>query len=619
MEQVQAWLERRDQSIQQFEFPYPGYRQGQRELAVAVYKTIRQKGRLFAQAPTGIGKTIATLFPAVKAVGLGLVTKIFYLTAKTPGRTVAEKALDDMRQAGLQFKSVTLTAKEKICFCTAAGGDPEQCPFTKNYYAKARTALTENYQLERFTRPVIEAIAQRYELCPFEFSLDLALWVECVICDYNYVFDPRVYLRRFFDQTDEPYVFLIDEAHNLPDRAREMYSAELEKRAVLELKRLVKPQLPELAQALQEINQALIDKRKAGEASGGPTLVEQELPDELLAALRRFIRQAESWLALNRPADFRQPLLEFYFQCNNYLRTADYFDQWYVSYFERQDGSGLKARLFCLDPAPLLQVPLARSQAAIFFSATLLPMDYFQQVLTGSTDNPRLVLPSPFPRENTRLLIHHRISTRYARRQDSYEAIAAAIETICAARQGNYLIFFPSYAYLTAVVELLQARLPEEQLLIQAPGMKEAERDAFLARFSEANSATLIGFAVMGGIFGEGIDLVGERLIGAVIIGVGLPQLCLERDLIKTYFDGQSRRGFEYAYQYPGLNRALQAAGRVIRTEQDQGVIILIDERFSQARYTNLFPHAWQHFRLVRDVAQIREQLAQFWTETASK
>jgi DNA excision repair protein ERCC-2 len=611
LKEVQAWLEQRDQSIQQLQFPYPGYRQGQREMAVAVYKTIRQKERLFVQAPTGIGKTIAALFPAVKAIGLELATKIFYLTAKTPGRTVAEKALDDLRQAGLHFKSVTLTAKEKICFCAAAGGDPELCEFTKNYYHKARTALRESYHLEAFTRPVVEELARRYELCPFEFSLDLALWVECIICDYNYAFDPRVYLRRFFDQTDEPYIFLIDEAHNLPDRAREMYSAELDKRTVLELKKLVKPHLPEVATALQEINQAMLEKRRAGD---GPALIEQELPETLLAATRRFIQQAESWLALNHPADFRPALLEFYFQCNSYVRTADYFEAWYVSYFEKQDKSGLKTKLFCLDPAPLLQIPLARSQAAIFFSATLLPLDYFQQVLTGSTANSTLMLSSPFPQENSRLLIHNRISTRYARRQESYEAIAAAIETICAARQGNYLIFFPSYAYLAAVVELLRLRLPEEQLLIQAPGMKEVDRDAFLAHFSDGNTATLIGFAVMGGIFGEGIDLAGERLIGAVIIGVGLPQLCLERDLIRDYFDRQNRRGFEYAYQYPGLNRAMQAAGRVIRSEQDQGVIVLIDDRFTQPRYTSLFPQAWRHFRVVQNVAQIREQLGQFWS-----
>jgi DNA excision repair protein ERCC-2 len=262
-----------------------------------------------------------------------------------------------MRQAGLHFKSVTLTAREKICFCAAAGCDPELCEFTKNYYYKARTALMENYEHEAFTRPVVEEIARRYELCPFEFSLDLALWVDCVICDYNYVFDPRVYLRRFFDQTAEPYVFIIDEAHNLPDRAREMYSAELDKRTVMELKRLVKPHLPDLAKALQEINQAMIEKRKACEAGEQQTLVEQEAPETLLAAVRRFIRQAETWLALNRAAEFRPALLEFYFQCNTFVRTADYFEAWYVSYFERQDKSGLKTKLFCLDPAPLLQLP----------------------------------------------------------------------------------------------------------------------------------------------------------------------------------------------------------------------------------------------------------------------
>jgi DNA excision repair protein ERCC-2 len=615
MKQVQAWLEQRDNSIQETQFPYAGYRQGQRELAVMVYKTIRQKDSLFAQAPTGIGKTIATLFPAVKAIGMGLVTKIFYLTAKTPGRTVAEKALDDMREAGLHFKSVTLTAKEKICFCTATGGDPELCEFTKNYFAKARTALMENYHHEAYTRPLVEEIARQYGLCPFEFSLDLALWVDCIICDYNYVFDPRVYLRRFFDQTHDPFVFLVDESHNLPDRAREMYSAELDKKTVMELKRLLKPHLPDLTKALQEINQALIDKRKACDAGEQPALVEYELPEVLLVATRRFVRLAETWLSQNRPAEFRPALLDFYFQCNTYLRTADYFDACYVSYFERQDKSGLKARLFCLDPAPLLKAALVRSQATIFFSATLLPIDYFQQVLTGATTAPTMTLPSPFPRENTRLLIHNRISTRYKRRQESYAAIATAIEAICSAREGNYLIFFPSYAYLQAVAELIRPRLPEEGLLIQAPGMKEAERDAFLAQFSAANGRTLIGFAVMGGIFGEGIDLVGERLIGAVIIGVGLPQLCLERDLIRDYFDKQSRQGFEYAYQYPGLNRAMQAAGRVIRTEEDQGVIVLIDDRFTHSRYTNLFPHAWRHFRVVGNDEEIKRLLVQFWKE----
>ena len=330
-------------------------------------------------------------------MGLGLADKIFYLTAKTPGRLVAEEALDDMRRAGLQFKSVTLTAKEKICFCPPVNCDPEECVFARNYFGKVKTALAEIDQYDAFNRPVIEQIARQYEICPFEFSLDLALWVDCIICDYNYAFDPRVYLRRFFDFSTDPYVFLIDEAHNLPDRARSMYSAELDKKTVLALRRALKGHLPVLVKKLSAINKILLEKRKACQAEGLEALVEQEPPEKLLKAVREFSQKAEDWLVLNRPAEFRQELLDFYFSCNNYLRTAEYFDTFYVSYFERQGKADLKAKLFCLDPAPMLAAPLERSQSTIFFSATLLPLDYFKKLLTGSVDHPNTGVPIPFP------------------------------------------------------------------------------------------------------------------------------------------------------------------------------------------------------------------------------
>lgn len=616
MKKVKAWRDRRDKSITQLEFPYAAYRPGQRDMAVAVYKTIRSSGKLFAQAPTGIGKTIAALFPAVKAVGLGLVAKIFYLTAKTSGRLVAEQTLDDLRQAGLSFKSVTLTAREKVCFCAAEGIEPEECPYARDYYGKIKAALAEMDGRDAFTRPVITDLARQYEVCPFEFSLDLALWADCIICDYNYAFDPQAYLRRFFDNVAEPYVFLIDEAHNLPDRARQMFSAELDKQAVLALRKLVRPHLPDLAQSLSAINQVLLDRRRLVEAGDRPALVEQEAPRDLLRAIRRFNRQAEAWLALNRPAPFRPALLEFYFQCNTYLRFADaFFYSGYVSYFERRDAAGLTARLFCLDPSPFLAAALDRCRAAVFFSATLLPQAYFARVLTGSANQPHLTLPSPFPPEHLRLLVHSQISTLYTDRAGSYPAVAAAIEAVCAARAGNYLVFFPSYAYLAAVAELLRARWPEDQLLIQDRGMAETAREAFLARFSASNEKTLIGLAVMGGIFGEGIDLVGDRLIGAVIVGVGLPQLCLERDLLKEYFNRHNnQQGFAYAYQYPGLNRVMQAAGRVIRTETDRGVIVLIDDRFTRPRYTRLYPPEWRSFHKVQSAEQLRQNLAEFWS-----
>ncbi|MFN8456419.1 MAG: ATP-dependent DNA helicase [Anaerolineae bacterium] len=614
MRRVKAWQERRDGSIRQLDFPYAAYRTGQRDLAVTVYRTIQKKEQLFVQAPTGIGKTIATLFPAVKAIGTGLIAKIFYLTAKTPGRLVAEQALGDMRRAGLHVKSVTLTAKEKVCFCTATGGEPEECPFARNYYGKVKTALAETYEIEAFTRPVIAELAQRYEVCPFEFSLDLALWADCIIGDYNYVFDPSVYLRRFFDNVVEPYLFLIDEAHNLPDRARAMYSAELNKQTVLDLKKSLKPHLPDLVKTLNGINQVLLAQRQRCDEHDPPVLVEQDQPEALLKALRRFTHQAEGWLALNEKTTFRPNLLDFYFQVNTYLRTADaFFGPGYISYFEKQGQGNLTAKLFCLDPAPFLAATLERSRAAVFFSGTLLPLEYFDRVLTGSTTHPRLVLRSPFLSEHLALLIHNGVSTRYTQRANSYEAVAALIEEVCAAQPGNYLIFFPSYAYLAAVAELVRERWPGWQLLIQERGMSEASRDAFLTRFSVPDTGTLLGFAVMGGIFGEGIDLVGERLIGAIIVGVGLPQLSLERDLLKTYFTENDHNGFAYAYQYPGLNRVMQAAGRVIRTEQDRGVILLIDERLTQPRYTRLFPPEWEHFQVVQNLDNLQKRLRQFW------
>lgn len=612
--QVRVRQEQRDQSIQALNFPYADYRPGQRDMAVAVFKAIRDRERLYVQAPTGVGKTIAALFPAVKAVGLGLADKIFYLTAKTPGRLVAEDALADMRRAGVQFKSVTLTAKEKICFCPPANCDPEECIFARDYFGKVKTALAEIDLHEAFNRPLIEEIARTYEVCPFEFSLDLSLWVDCIICDYNYAFDPRVYLRRFFDFSTDDFIFLVDEAHNLPDRARSMYSAELDKQTVLSLRRALKEHLPALAKKLSVINKILLEKRKACQAGGLGALVERESPETLLEAVRDFSQKAEDWLVLNRPAEYRQELLDFYFICSNYLRTAEYFDTFYVSYFEPQGKADLKAKLFCLDPAPMLAAPLDRSQATVFFSATLLPMDYFQKLLTGTGEHPSRVFHSPFPPENARLLVHNTISTKYRQRADSYAPIASAIETICGAREGNYLVFFPSYAYMAAVLEVLNERLPEEQLLVQDRGMTEAAREDFLARFSSENPGTLIGFAVMGGIFGEGIDLVGERLIGAVVVGVGLPQVGLEPDLIKAYFDQQNGSGFAYAYQYPGFNRVLQATGRVIRTETDRGVIVLIDERFTHGRYRRLFPIHWRGYQVIQSEAEIEEQLARFWS-----
>jgi DNA excision repair protein ERCC-2 len=407
----------------------------------------------------------------------------------------------------------------------------------------------------------------------------------------------------------------VDEAHNLPDRARAMYSAELDKEIVLKLQRTLKPHAPALAKKLGEINKLLLEKRKACQAEGRHALVDYELPEALIKAVREFSHKAEDWLVIHPVSDFRQELLEFYFLCSNFLRTAEYFDTYYISYFERRGQSDLRARLFCLDPAPMLAVPLERSAATVFFSATLLPMNYFKKLLTGITDHASHVFESPFPQENACLLIHNKISTKYTQRADSYAVIAEVIETVVNTHKGNYLVYFPSYLYLNEVLERLRQRFSERQLLIQERGMNEAARDSFLEQFSSSNEETLVGFAVMGGVFGEGIDLVGERLIGVVVVGVGVPQLGLERDLIKEYFEREMQSGYAYAYQYPGFNRVLQATGRVIRTDTDQGVIVLIDERFTHAHYRQLYPSHWRGYQVVKNTQEIKDKLLHFWSQ----
>ena len=612
------WTVERDQSVKALEFPFPQYRQGQRHLAVGTYRAVEGGYKLYAQAPTGIGKTVSTLFPTVKAVGEGHAEKIFYLTAKTVGRTVAEKAFDDMRARGLRFKSLTLTARDKICFGAADGQscDPTQCEFAIGYYDRVNAALEDAYEHEAMTRPLIEEYARKHRVCPFEFSLDLSLWCDAVICDYNYVFDPKAFLRRFFLDNDGDYAFLIDEAHNLVDRAREMFSAELRQTAVSGLRRLVKKAEPKLERHLKEAAACFRSmKKRCDEDGDGGSWTDAEAPQELLGPLRKFLRQAEKTLAANRHPPYEEELVEFYFEAAAFLRIAELYDERYVTYGEK-DGRDFKVKLFCLDPSHLVAEALKRGKAAVFFSATLTPLDYFRRILGGGGDDQCLNLPSPFPPENLGLLLANHIDTTYRGRAGSYDEVAACIASLVAPRKGNYLVFFPSYRYMEEVAGRFAEAYPALAAEVQRPGMSEAEREEFLAVFDADNEATVVGFAVMGGIFGEGIDLVGERLVGAAVVGVGLPQVCLERDLIRAHFDERGDDGFTYAYTYPGINRVLQAAGRVIRTDADRGVVLLLDRRFAQSRYSRLLPGHWQSLARAGSGGAVEAATRQFWEGT---
>jgi len=645
------WRQERDRSIRALGFPFPAYRPGQRDLAIAAYRVLANGGRLFLAAPTGIGKTISVLFPAVKALGEAKLERIFYLTARTVGRVIAEKAVADLRQGGLKLRAVTLTAKDKVCVRAGQPCDPKTCPLALGYYDRVKPAMRDALGREEMNRSVLESVAQKHQVCPFELSLDVSTWSDAVICDYNYVFDPHVYLRRHFAEGGGQYGFLVDEAHNLADRAREMFSADLDSREIVEVRRAMKQAVPGCAKALAKLHSGM--RKLAGPAAeadeslevsdpsvelnlfparaavaGKPALspsgrksleagdgrmnvrTSRELPASLLALLEAALDETETWLVQNRPADFREALLALYFRLHSFRRTAELYDERYVTILA--NAPSVKVRLFCLDPAFLLREALARGHAAIFFSATLAPMDYYRNLLGGGPEDPVLQLPSHFPPENLAVFIEDRIQTHFKGRAESIGEVVTAVGTLAQGRRGNYLVYFPSYQYLNAVLREFQLRCPSVSVLVQRPGMSESERDAFLAAFSAEHGETLVGFAVLGGIFGEGIDFAGERLIGAVVVGVGLPQLCAERDLIRDYFQARNAAGFDYAYTFPGMNRVLQAIGRVIRSETDRGAVLLIDARFNELRYRRLFP-AWWRFARVRNSGGLREAVERFW------
>ncbi|HWR45639.1 ATP-dependent DNA helicase [Sporomusa sp.] len=610
------WVAIRDASAELLQFPFSAFRHGQRQLSVAVYKTLSRGLKLFAQAPTGTGKTMATIFPAIKALGIGHVEKLFFLTAKTVTRQLAEEAFARLRQAGLRCKTLTLTAKDKTCFMPEAACTPEECPYAEGYYDRINLALHDCWQREAFTREVIEQYAREHRVCPFELSLDLAFWADAVICDYNYVFDPRVYLKRFFYENNGQYCFLVDEAHNLVDRARDMFSAELTKQSFLDLKKNVNNKLPPLAKAAGKINTFLlksgklcIEKSAVGESD---YCVREQPFTDILPLLRKFMDLAEKWLAKNEPADFREELLDIYFKVNAFLRTSETYDERYVTYVEKMDKD-IKLKLFCVNPSELLRQAVQRGRAAVFFSATLTPLNYFSEVLGGEEGDGKITVPTPFDHSHLSLLVADNISTTYKTREKTYEVIVDSIAAAIGARAGNYLVFLPSYRYMEEVYQRFSLKNPLTRVIRQMGEMTEEERAGFLDQFSSENTDTLVGFAVLGGVFGEGIDLIGERLVGAVVVGVGLPKVCLEREIIRQWFDKDNRQGFEYAYVYPGMNKVLQAAGRVIRTEYDRGLVLLIDDRFSQSRYKRLFPPEWQGAVRTNSVSRIADEAKRFW------
>jgi Rad3-related DNA helicase len=588
---------KRNESIKELPFPFPTYREGQRKLAGAVYKTITEGNSLFAVAPTGIGKTMSTIFPTVKSFEEKKINKIVYLTARTTTRMVAEEAFSRLEENGLNMKCVTLTAKDKICFKEETICQKDACEFANGYFDRINTAVLDILENETImNRSVIEKYALKHTVCPFEFSLDLADVCDALVCDYNYVFDPHVAIQRFFEEQKKQTVLLVDEAHNLVDRAREMYSAQITKSPFLQLKRLFKNVNAELYSSVKEINDYFIQLKKK---SSEQFTVWNQVDEHLLPMLNQFSNEAEKELLLERLEIDKTILLDTYFEVDRFKKIASIYDERFVTYFEKTNQEST-LKLFCLDPSKSINRISKKHRSTIFFSATLNPLHYFRDLLGAEEEDYNIMLPSPFSQEQFEVNILP-ISTKFRDRDRTKDRIVQKIVDVVKNQPGNYLFFFPSYQYLRLIHELIMEEDVSAKVIVQEPNMTEEDRERFLEQFQENNQKSTIGFAVMGGIFSEGIDLVGDRLTGVVIIGVGLPQLGLGRDIIKDYFNQIGKNGYHYAYVFPGMNKVLQAAGRLIRSEEDSGTILLIDDRYMTPLYQSLFPTEWSHFRLSRE------------------
>lgn len=606
------WRIKRQASIQGLQFPYE-YRKGQKELAAGVYRTINRKKNLFIQAPTGVGKTISTVFPAVKAVGEDLGDRIFYLTAKTITGTVAKEAFELLRQDGYQAKIIQITAKEKMCLCEEMECNPVHCPYAKGHYDRVNDAVYELLQKEdMLTREVIQEQAEKHTVCPFELCLDLATWSDNIICDYNYVFDPNVYLKRFLAEgVKGDYIFLVDEAHNLVERSREMYSAEVYKEDFLEVKKLIKKYQARLEADFNKCNKILLDYKRECEK-----YVLYDNIGNFVFALQRLASNLDEFLQQRTEFPERKTVTEFYLNIRNFLNIYELVDSHYVIYSEHTEDGRFMLKLYCVDPSLNLQSCLNKGNATIFFSATLLPIQYYKSLLSTKEDNYAVYAETAFSEEQKLLLVGRDVSSKYTRRnQAEFQRIAEYIIKTAQAKQGNYMVFFPSYKMMQQVYEEFLTLAPAEiDIVLQEIGMKESEREGFLAEFSKERENSLVAFCVMGGIFGEGIDLKHEQLIGAIIVGTGLPQISNEREILMNYYDNATGMGFDYAYRYPGMNKVLQAAGRVIRTIDDVGVIELLDERFLQSDYRGLFPREWEQYAICT-VQDVEKYLSEFWTQ----
>ncbi|MBE0701402.1 MAG: PD-(D/E)XK nuclease family protein, partial [Acholeplasmataceae bacterium] len=602
-------------SLGDIDFPFTSYRRGQREMMRAVYQTMLDDDILYVIAPTGIGKTMASLFSSLKALR-DENQKIFYLTAKTIGKKIALESMAILHEKGLETKTLEITSKDAICFLDKRECNPEKCPFTVGFFDRLKDATVDIFTHEKLmTRPVIEAYARKHQICPFEFSLNVSFYVDVLVCDYNYVFDPRTHLIRYFDETNYKPLLLVDEAHNLISRSRDMYSSTLRISDFINLRRLSSKIKPSLRHTLKKVLDlfSLFDAKLGDENF----ITYEKVDQDFLDALQTLMRKIENTLKENPNYAKKTDVLESYFLILSFIKIHEFYNELYVTNITRHDGD-IEVSLRCLDASPfLLDTIKNKAFGSIMMSATLYPIEYYQELLTQGAGE-TLKIQSPFNPDHLKLVIMHRISTRYQDRTNSIQAVIDAIVTVINSKKGNYIVFFPSYQYLNQVLNQLPIHI-EADLIIQEKEMSTALREITVQRFKADSKRSQLALFVMGGLFSEGIDYIGDMLNGVIVVGVGLPMLNEENNQLKAYYQEKFKKGFDYAYKYPGMNKVIQAIGRIIRTDTDYGIGLLIDDRFDSVSYRKLYPPEWHDKEKVQDIKQLSVVLSNFWTKMQKK
>lgn len=612
LEQYISWLNMlensknlREETIETIKFPFESERPGQRTLMKATYQALTNKEILYCIAPTGIGKTMATMFSALKTLKEN--DKLFYLTAKGSGKNAPLDAIRILSKKGLKIKAIDITAKKKICNAKMGHCNPDECPFTKDYFSKLNQATKEifdNYDI--FSEDVILDITNKYKMCAFEFSLYLSYFCDIVIADYNYAFDPSAHLIRYFEDDSYKPKVLVDEAHNLVDRSKDMYSAMINEVDIRVLRAKLNGYKPSIRNDCNKALEILDSYREY--LTTNTTLFETSMNNDLNVILRNLFQKCDQIFEENKKIKDKDIALESYFKIMDFLNISEVYSETHRMIIKLIDDQ-ISINYFCLDASKFILETINNSiHGIVFFSATLYPIEYHANLITAG-EGKYLELESPFDPKNLDIIINSKISTKYKNRIDSIDSIIEAIEIVTKSKSGNYIVFFPSYAYMNMVIE--QITEPEYEMIIQKNNLSEIEKNDIINKFKTTTN-TKVGFFVMGGVFSEGIDYIGDALSGVIIVGVGLPLICDENNLLKEYYENIYQNGFNYAYTYPGFTKVIQAVGRVIRDYNDKGIALLMDERFMYNEYQSLMPRHWKNRKVITNMYMLKKELKEF-------